>query len=230
VGDLLVAAFFNGKKPKDREELKKIYLEATLVHSSAQELEAVLAEPLERLRQGEKGIQPLHWQLAFPDVFGHEQPGFDVFVGNPPFAGDVTFTGANLDGYYDWLKDKYIESGGRCDIVAFFFRKCFHLLRQGGSLGIIATNTVAQGDTRSSGLRWICLNGGQIYAARKRTKWPGVAAVVVSVVHIVKGLYSGEKRLDARAVNKITAFLLANGGHEDPRPLAENTDKSFKGP
>jgi hypothetical protein len=38
VGDLLVAAFFNGKKPKDREELKKIYLEATLEHSSAEGL------------------------------------------------------------------------------------------------------------------------------------------------------------------------------------------------
>ena len=33
VGDLLVAAFFNGKKPKDREELKQIYLEATLQNS-----------------------------------------------------------------------------------------------------------------------------------------------------------------------------------------------------
>ncbi|MFM1900542.1 MAG: hypothetical protein RLZZ216_1118, partial [Cyanobacteriota bacterium] len=32
VGDLLVAAFFNGKKPKDREELKQLYLEATLQH------------------------------------------------------------------------------------------------------------------------------------------------------------------------------------------------------
>jgi hypothetical protein len=73
-GDLLVAAFFNGKKAKNREELKKLYLEATLQHTSAEALEAELAEPLERLREAEKGIQPLHWQLAFPDVFGRERP------------------------------------------------------------------------------------------------------------------------------------------------------------
>jgi hypothetical protein len=51
VGDLLVAAFFNGKKPRDRDELKQLYLEATLQHSSAAELEDELAEPLERLRE-----------------------------------------------------------------------------------------------------------------------------------------------------------------------------------
>jgi hypothetical protein len=54
-------------------------------------------------------------------------------------------------------------------------------------VSLIATNTIAQGDTRSSGLTWICLNEGQIYSARKRYKWPGVATVVVSVVHILKG-------------------------------------------
>jgi hypothetical protein len=80
VGDLLVAAFFNGKKPKDREELKQLYLAATLQHNTAAELEDELAEPLERLREGEKGIRPLHWQLAFQDVFGRPEPGFEVFV------------------------------------------------------------------------------------------------------------------------------------------------------
>ena len=55
------------------------------------------------------------------------------------------------------------------------------------ALGLVATNTIAQGDTRSSGLRWICERGGEIYRATKRVKWPGDAAVVVSVLHIVKG-------------------------------------------
>ena len=229
VGDLLVAAFFNGKKPKDREELKQLYLAATLQHSSAAQLEDELAEPLERLREGEKGIQPLHWQLAFPDVFGRPEPGFEVFVGNTPFAGNNTFVQTYPDGILDWFKQLHPESGGLCDLVAHFFRRCFHLLRPGGSLGLIATNTIAQGDTRSSGLRWICLNGGTIYATRKRYKWPGVAAVVVSVVHLFKGAYAGVKLLDRLPVEQITAFLFANGGHEDPKQLAANTGKSFLG-
>lgn len=229
VGDLLVAAFFNGKKPKDREELKKLYLEATLQHDTAASLEDELAEPLERLRESEKGIQPLHWQLAFPDVFGREQPGFDVFVGNPPFAGNNTFVQAYPEGVLDWFKHLHHESGGNCDLVAHFFRRCFHLLRAGGAQGLIATNTIAQGDTRSSGLRWICLNGGTIYAARKRYKWPGVAAVVVSVVHLLKDAYAGVKFLEKRPVEKITAFLFAKGGHDDPKQLAANASRSFKG-
>ncbi len=113
--------------------------------------------------------------------------------------------------------------------MAHFFRRCFQLLRPEGTLGLIATNTIAQGDTRSSGLRWICLNGGAIYAARKRTKWPGVAAVVVSVVHLIKGAYAGVKHLEKRPVEQITAFLFAKGGHDDPKQLAANDGRSFKG-
>ncbi len=229
VGDLLVAAFFNGKKSKDREELKQLYLAATLQHSSAAELEDELVEPLERLREGEKGIQPLHWQLAFPDVFGRPEPGFDVFVGNPPFLGGKRISTVAGDAFKEWLQEISIEGNANSDLVAHFFRRCFYLLRRGGSLGLIATNTIAQGDTRSTGLRWICVNGGTIYSARKRHKWPGIASVVVSVVHILKGIYAGEKKLGALSVEKITAFLLANGCSEDPRSLSPNDGKSFMG-
>ena len=31
-----------------------------------------------------------------------------------------------------------------------------------------------------------------------RLKWPGLAAVVVSVVHVFKGGFGGQKRLDGR--------------------------------
>jgi len=229
VGDLLVAAFFNGKRPKDREELKTDYLAKTVKTDSSTELKAAMKDELRQLGGGEKGIQPLHWSLAFPDVFGRDQPGFDVFVGNPPFAGKNTIAEGSPAGILDWFKQLHPESHGNADLVAHFFRRCFDLLRPGGSLGLIATNTIAQGDTRSTGLRWICLNGGSIYAARKRYKWPGVAAVVVSVVHLHKGAYGGAKLLERRPVQQITAFLFANGGHEDPRPLASNAGKSFVG-
>jgi hypothetical protein len=56
-----------------------------------------------------------------------------------------------------------------------------------------------------------------------------VAAVVVSVVHLQKGPYEGRKLLDGRLVDKITAFLFANGGSEDPKQLAANAGKSFVG-
>jgi hypothetical protein len=229
VGDLLVAAFFNGKKPKDREELKQLYLAATLQHSSAEELAAELSEPLERLREGEKGIRPLHWQLAFPDVFRREQTGFDVFVGNPPFLGGKRISAATGNAYKEWLQEITVEGNANSDLVAHFFRRSYALLRPGGSMGMLATNTVFQGDTRSTGLRWICVNGGTIYSARKRYKWPGAAAVIVSTVHFFKGSYDGTKYLNKLPVENITAFLLASGSNENPKPLAANDGKSFMG-
>jgi hypothetical protein len=229
VGDLLVAAHLQGKNPKDRQELRRIYMEPTLKTTEAAELRQLLPGPLQQLREGEKGIKPLHWDVVFPDVFDRNNPGFDVFVGNPPFAGKNTIADGSPDGILDWFKQLHPESHGNADMVAHFFRRCFSLLRPGGSLGLIATNTIAQGDTRSTGLRWICLNGGTIYAARKRYKWPGVAAVVVSVVHLLKGAYAGVKLLEKRPVAQITAFLFVNGGHDDPKQLAANAGKSFQG-
>ena len=41
--------------------------------------------------------------------------------------------------------------------------------------------------------------------------------------------YAGAKLLERRPVEQITAFLFANGGHEDPKQLAANAGKSFQG-
>jgi len=228
-GDLMVAAFFDAPKAKDRPDKQQVYLALLSGAFNDAALQDSIQEIRERLAAGEKGITPFHWDLEFPEVFGEGRGGFDVFVGNPPFAGKNTIAEGSPDGILDWFKQLHPESHGNADLVAHFFRRCFDLLRPGGSLGLIATNTIAQGDTRSTGLRWICLNGGTIYAARKRYKWPGVAAVVVSVVHLHKGAYTGAKLLERRPVEQITAFLFANGGHEDPKQLAVNAGKSFQG-
>src|SRR5262249_43602072 len=110
-----------------------------------------------------------------------------------------------------------------------FFRRAFSLVRKDATLGMIATKTIAQGDTRATGLKWICQHGGEIFAARKRIKWPGMAAVVVSVVHVVKGRFGGPKRLDQREVDTISAFLFDRGSNDDPLRIAANASKSFQG-
>jgi hypothetical protein len=228
-GDLMVAAFFDAPKAKDRAAKQQVYLAMLSGAFNDEGLQDSIQEIRDRLAAGDKGVTPFHWDLEFPEVFGDERGGFDAFVGNPPFAGKNTIAEGSPDGILDWFKQLHPESHGNADLVAHFFRRCFALLRPGGSLGLIATNTIAQGDTRSTGLRWICLNGGTIYAARKRYKWPGVAAVVVSVVHIFKGAYAGVKLLEKRPVDQVTAFLFANGGHEDPKQLSANAGKSYQG-
>ena len=180
-------------------------------------------------RNAEQPFAPFHWEIEFPEVFDRDNPGFDGFVGNPPFAGKNSVAAGNVAGYPSWLKELHEESHGNADLVAHFYRHAFFLLRDGGTFGLIATNTIAQGDTRSSGLRWICSHGGEIYRATKRVQWPGDAAVIVSVLHIAKGPFAGEKVLDGTSVENITAFLFHRGGHADPLRLTANAGKSFVG-
>jgi hypothetical protein len=227
-GDALAAAFFAAGKPKERER-KRAALGALVKRSydNIVDLAADDALRAEVRALHAKGVAPFHWEIEFPEVF--RKGGFDAMVGNPPFAGKNTLIEAHAEGYLDWLKLIHPESHGNSDLVAHCFRRAFTLLRPNGCFGLIATNTIGQGVTRSTGLRWICTHGGTIYQARKRLKWPGQAAVVVSVVHVCKGEVAGPFRLDNRDVPIITAYLFHAGGHEDPARLKANEGKSFQG-
>jgi hypothetical protein len=225
---MLAAAFFSSSKPKPREEdriSKGVLLKHSFDNVADLEADAEIQGSVRALRA--QGITPFHWELEFPEVF--RRGGFDVIVGNPPFAGKNTIIEGHAAGYLDWLKLTHAESHGNSDLAAHFFRRAFTLLKPGGCFGLIATNTIGQGDTRSTGLRWICANGGVIYRARKRYKWPGQAAVVVSVVHVHKGPLAGPYHLDGRDVDRITAYLFHAGCSEDPQTLAANEGKSFQG-
>ncbi len=220
VADLVLIAFFEGGKPKQRES-KRLTFASLLLEAGQAAAASGAATGLP--------VEPFHWELEFPEVFGRENPGFDAVVGNPPFAGKNTVAAANAAAYPDWLKQLHAESHGNSDLVAHFFRRAFNLLRECGTLGLVATNTIGQGDTRSTGLRWICKNGGEIYRAQCRLKWPGEAAVVVSVIHGAKGVYSGPRTLDGQDVETISAFLFHSGGHDDPARIEANAGKSFQG-
>lgn len=171
---------------------------------------------------------PFHWALELPAVFARDNPGFDVIVGNPPFLGGRQITTHLGARYSAWLCRQQPGSSGAADLSARFFRRAFTLLRRGGALGLLATNTIAQGDTRAAGLGWICRHGGTIYAATRRLRWPGAAAVIVSVVHIGRDLQVARCHLDGRPVPRISAHL-APGGDAEPRRLAASAGLGHQG-
>jgi hypothetical protein len=226
MGDAAIAAFFAEDKPKAREK-KRAEVES-LFTADVNPAWAKLKEFAKSLQHGEHQLTPFHWEIEFPEVFARKNGGFDGIVGNPPFAGKNTIIAAHRRHYLPWLQTLHEGAHGNADYVAHFFRRAFALIREHGVFGLIATNTIGQGDTRSTGLAAILSAGGAIKRAVKRLAWPGEAAVVVSVVHIVKGRVRSSI-LDNRQVSRISAYLV--GGEMDgiPEQLAANARKAFIG-
>jgi hypothetical protein len=228
-GDLMVAAFFDAANASGRAERKQIYLAMLSGAAGDRGLLDEVREKRRLLAKGEKGIIPFHWDLEFPEVFGTSQKGFDVVIGNPPFAGHSNLGSSFHPLYTEFLRDRYEGTSGKCDICAYFFRKSFDIIISSGTLNLLATNTIAQGDTRTSALEWICNNNGKIYSACRRMKWPGVASVVVSTIAIAKGSSASYFSLDGERVEKITSYLLDKGDNCDPKVLASNRGFTFQG-
>lgn len=173
--------------------------------------------------------RPFHWPLEFPEVFAHERGGFDGMVGNPPFLGGQRITGVAGTAFRDWLV-AYIAEGrrGSADLVAYFFLRAWRLLREGGGFGLLAVNTIAEGDTRQVGLEAMVGAGAVINAAYPNEPWPGKAAVITSRVHVHKGQWSGECSLFGRPTPFISAFL-SDREERSPKRLKANEGLAYQG-
>jgi len=173
--------------------------------------------------------RPFHWALEFPEVFTREGKGFNAIVGNPPFKGGQGITGALGRRYREYLVN-WIAAGerGSADLAAYFFLRAFELLRNGGNFGLLAVNTISEGDTRQIGLEKILKNVGSIYSAHSNEPWPGQAAVATSRIHVHKGKWAGRYFLGGKPVETISAFL---SDHEEwsPKILTTNLGKCFQG-
>ncbi|MGR9476946.1 Eco57I restriction-modification methylase domain-containing protein [Rhizobium leguminosarum] len=232
VGDGVLAAFFSAGKSKSRIAALVDFQKIVQTNITSPDWFDRIVAHSRTLTTGKGALQPFHWEVEFPEVFDPRararNPGFDAVVGNPPFAGKNTIIAGNRDHYLSWLQAMHEGSHGNADLVAHFFLRSFRLLRQGGAFGLIATNTIGQGDTRATGLTKIISQGGAIFHARRRLKWPGEAAVVVSVVHIVKG-EAASPVLDTRPVRRISAYLVEGDLDTSPAALAANSGKAFQG-
>ncbi|WP_442755895.1 DNA methyltransferase [Methylocystis sp. JAN1] len=226
VGDAVIAAFFSAEKAKGREtERQKV--ESWIAGSLMPDWDQLRAKSA--AFRAEQGWRPFHWEVEFPEVFARENTGFDAIVGNPPFLGGTWISGALGAEYLSWLKVSVGENVGRCDLCAFFFRRAFALLNCSGCLGLVATNTIKQGDTRQVGLSAIMQQGGQLRHATTRYVWPGDAAVIVSIIHASKTKLNESQTLNGVEVENINSFLVEGPEIGSPCSLTSNKSKSFKG-
>jgi hypothetical protein len=225
VGDAVIAAHFSADKPREREaERQKV--ESWIVGSLNPDWDRLRAKT-DAFRV-QLGWRPFHWEIEFPEVFVRDNPGFDAIVGNPPFLGGKRISTSFGNRYADWLSTVHIGASQNVDLVGHFFRRAFLLLRNDGCFGLVATNTIAQGATREGSLVPLLRNGGSITSAIRRMPWPGEAAVVVSIIHLKKGIEPSPK-LDGRAASRISAFLIEGSADDSPKTLAANADQAFVG-
>jgi hypothetical protein len=153
------------------------------------------------------GQVTFHWPLEFPEVMV-ERAGFDVFVGNPPFLGGKRISTELGAPYERYLKVAFTNSKGAADLRCYFFRRSFRLLSPGHSYqGLLATNSIIEGDSRDAALGAIQTDGGLIFRARPDFQWPGTAGVRAAQIHIAKTMSRLACFVNDLRVDQITSFL-----------------------
>jgi hypothetical protein len=242
LGDVVVGAFFAKEKDKDREaERTRRFDLVQKWLGGDREAEAELRGLQQEIRAR---LPVFHWMLEYPEVFYAERPDpleqarvnraacMDAFVGNPPFAGKNGISDMGGPAYLPWLCEVHEGAHGNADLSAHFFRRAAIMLGSHGTCGLIATNTIAQGDTRATSLQFLTEGGASIYDATESMPWPGEAAVTVSVVHLAFGnVASGvQKRLlGGHEVPHINSQLKAGAERSDPETLTANAGAAFVG-
>ncbi|MDI9940322.1 N-6 DNA methylase [Rhodococcus sp. IEGM 1351] len=177
--------------------------------------------------------QPLHWVLEAPDVV-LDHGGFDAVIGNPPFVGGSNITSAIGSNLRDWLVEQVaFGRRGTADLVAYFFLRAATLGVSRFTLGLIATNTIAQGDTRAVGLDQMVGRGLRLTRAIQSAAWPASSATLEYAA--VWGTSADVATEAVRMANgepcgRISTLLEAEGRVEgEPRRLLANTGNAFIG-
>ena len=170
-----------------------------------------------------------HWALGFPEIIS--KGGFNAFIGNPPFIGGKKISGALGVDYRETLVRSVADGAkGNADLCAYFFLRASKLIKESGLAGLVATNSIAQGDTRQVGLDQILNHGFSMPRAIASTPWPGDAVLEVAYIWLYRNKWEGDVFLNNQPSNGITAYLTERGNVVgNPYPLLKNSGKSFQG-
>ncbi|QDU88397.1 hypothetical protein Pla175_17730 [Pirellulimonas nuda] len=221
--DLLVSAEFWGEGAKDKQERVRhaaVVAGHYVEHGPTEEFVAKATSE----RQGQRMF---HWPLEFPEVF--TKGGFHACIGNPPFVGGKRISTSCSSSLALWIRTTYENGRNTADLCAYFFQRCHHLLSDGGALGLLATDSVSDGDSARVAFVPALEAGGTIFLATTSFPWPGAASVVASLAHLQKGGHQGERRLNGSPVGQIDAHLVAASGLSHPKRLCSAAIPAFVG-
>ena len=221
LADLQVAQFFIPKTEVNKDKLTTQRKYMTYLKQGTQILDRGASMAISQ----EKRF--FHWFLEFPEV--SQKGGFDCVLGNPPYLGGKKISGAYGDYFLNYVISSYTNTGGLTDLIVYFTRRIFDILKNKSYTSLISTNSLYQGDSRNSGLEYILKNNGNIIFGIRSIKWPGKAKTYVVLLTIKKGKISREEIiLDGKKVKLISSFL-DNSEEINIYQLKQNESKSFIG-
>lgn len=220
LADLQVAQFFIPKTVENREKLTTNEKYKTYLNSGAQIIDRGAASVMAVQKRF------FHWFLEFPQVFSNG--GFNCILGNPPFLGDRRLKEAYGEEFLEWIRHRF-SNGATVDLVVYFFLRINELLISGGFQSLITSNTIVKGKAREYGLEQIVKKGSNINFGIQIMKWPGVAAVEVSLISIFKGKWGSECYLNNKPVDLINTYLEDSEESVEPLKLFKNSNLSYQG-
>ena len=115
---------------------------------------------LEELHEGlqtEAAYQkPFLWPIAFPEVFAQGRGGFDIVLANPPYVRQEKLSALDQKAYELAFPEVY---AGTADLLVFFYARSVQILRSGGHLSFITSNSFVK---RAYGARLQRFLAGQV--------------------------------------------------------------------
>lgn len=225
--DLLIAVELKGGTPReklDNRDYAAVQIGHYLKNGNSGEFRAAVSKELRR--------RSFHWPLEFPEIVA-KRNGFDAFIGNPPFMGGTKLEPAFGTQWREFLVN-VIANGqrgvrGTADLCCYFFLRAYETLRGCGFLGLLSTNTISQGDTKTVGLAQLLRMNATIYRAVKSRKWPGSASLEVAHVWISRAQWRGNYVLDDVSSGLISDSLESSSLSGDPLALKVNDGKVIEG-
>ncbi len=149
----------------------------------------------------------------------------DAIIGNPPFLGSRNIRLTLGDEYSDRLFAKYPKN---VDFCSYWFKLAHDNINDNGRVGLVATNSISQNQSRAVSLDYILANNGYIYNAISTQEWSGDAAVYVSIINWCK-TQPKHYILDGKEVTNINSSLTTIIDVTKAQTLKVNLNQCFQG-
>ena len=122
-----------------------------------------------------KGQPTFHWPLEFPEVCSDRAGSMHSSAIHRSWEARRSRDSLRdqVAGVHCRANSGRGEGSGTADLCGYFLLRASELLQKHRKVGFLATNTIAQGDTRLVGLDQLVARGMSIPRTIPSTKWPG---------------------------------------------------------